>query len=153
MATPSSIHDVWRSCRSYRKEGGVHDPFADLVGLKPAARPSVPIRNVGSASGLSSASAGTPLDCGWDTWGSWALSIAWNSCLVLSGWQGPDVQGAVWSASVIIKQVFHCRICSRAEGRWPQGSCAAVSRDGLLRQHKLLTPERLCTPYVRHRVA
>ncbi|CAK0754615.1 hypothetical protein CVIRNUC_002311 [Coccomyxa viridis] len=44
---------------SYRKEGGVHDPFADLVGLKPAARPSVPIRNVGSASGLSSASAGS----------------------------------------------------------------------------------------------
>lgn len=39
----------------------MHDPFADLVGLKPAARPSVPIRNVGSASGLSSASAGTLL--------------------------------------------------------------------------------------------
>ncbi|CAL5227469.1 g10446 [Coccomyxa viridis] len=39
---------------TYRKEGGVHDPFADLVGLKPVVKPSVPIRGVGSSSSLSS---------------------------------------------------------------------------------------------------
>ena len=32
----------------------MHDPFADLVGLKPVVKQSVPIRNVGSSSGLSS---------------------------------------------------------------------------------------------------
>ena len=65
----------------------MHDPFADLVGLKPAARPSVPIRNVGSASGLSSASAGTPLVCGCCTWDCQAFKVVlvlainvWKPC-------------------------------------------------------------------------
>ena len=35
----------------------MHDPFADLVGLKPVVKPSVPIRNVGSSGGLSAAGA------------------------------------------------------------------------------------------------
>lgn len=39
----------------------MHDPFADLVGLKPVVKPSVPIRNVGSSGGLSAAGvASTP---------------------------------------------------------------------------------------------
>ena len=53
-------------CRTYRKEGGVHDPFADLVGLKPVVKPSVPIRGVGSSSSLSS---------------SGGASARWHDCI------------------------------------------------------------------------
>ena len=37
----------------------MHDPFADLVGLKPVVKPSVPIKNVGSSSGLSATGGAT----------------------------------------------------------------------------------------------